>query len=74
MTTIKLYTINCDQNLNGGDHADGCPWWIGNERSAAEVNKVARDAGWKSERLGGYRYDYSPQCWANYHMMGARST
>lgn len=63
MTLVSLKTINCDAELNmgyGNHHADGCPYWIGNERTAADARRVAKRAGWvrKDSR------DYSAECWA----------
>lgn len=62
MTTIKLYTINCDGGMNA-QHAPGCEMWIANADTASEALAEARAAGWVRQRLGGYALDYSPECW-----------
>lgn len=62
MTLFSLKTINCDAQMGeyGNHHAPGCPYWIGNEPTAAGARRMAKDAGWVRRDSR----DYSPECWA----------
>lgn len=55
MSTVKIYTINCDRS---GDHAPDCDGWIGQELSLVVVRRIAKQAGWV--RAG--QRDFHPAC------------
>ncbi len=58
MTTIGLFTVNCDAT---GDRTDGCHWWIANADTAARARREARTAGWQVPS-DGKGPDYCPSC------------
>lgn len=55
MTTVAIYTLNCD-GLPAFD--DDCERWVGEEISLANARRTARAAGWSVAR----ERDLCPHC------------